>query len=116
MKRIKRYRWALLTLAVIVIVGLLALPWQSIIIVANFWFMLGLVFLMGAAFFILEKGHLFAGWRRRRRKDEEPLPEEKVPVREVGRLKNAPIVVNKYAWFCLINAIGLIALGIILTV
>lgn len=78
--------------------------------------MLGLVFLMGAAFFILEKGHLFAGWRRRRRKDEEPLPEEKVPVREVGRLKNAPIVVNKYAWFCLINAIGLIALGIILTV
>ncbi|WP_089121324.1 DUF3899 domain-containing protein [Secundilactobacillus pentosiphilus] len=116
MKVIKRYRWAVLTLAVIIIAGLLALPWQSIIVVANFWFMLGLAFLVGAAFFILEKGHLFAGWHRRRRKGEDPLPEERVPVREVGRLKNAPIVVNKYAWFCLINAIGLIVLGIILTV
>ncbi|GAX06246.1 hypothetical protein IWT25_01575 [Secundilactobacillus pentosiphilus] len=105
-----------MTLAVIIIAGLLALPWQSIIVVANFWFMLGLAFLVGAAFFILEKGHLFAGWHRRRRKGEDPLPEERVPVREVGRLKNAPIVVNKYAWFCLINAIGLIVLGIILTV
>ena len=116
MKSVKRYRWALLTLAVIVVAGLLMLPWQSLLVVANPWFMLGLVFLMGAAFFVLEKGHLFAGWRRRRRKGEEPLPEEKVPVREVGRLKNGPIVVNKYAWFCLINAIGLIVLGIAFTV
>lgn len=116
MKKVKRVRWAILTLIIIVVAGLLALPWQPLMTVANIWFMLGLVFLVGAAFFILEKGHLFAGWRRRRRKDEEPLPEEKVPAQEVARLKNGPVVVNQYAWFCLINAIGLIVLGIVATI
>lgn len=116
MKKVKQYRWALLTLVIIVAGGLLVLPWQPLIVVANSWFMIGLVFLIGAAFFVLEKGHLFAGWRRRRRKGEEALPEEKVPAREVASLKNAPIVVNKYAWFCLINAVGLIVLSIILTI
>ncbi|GAX08823.1 hypothetical protein IWT5_01988 [Secundilactobacillus silagincola] len=116
MKKVKQYRWALLTLVIIVAVGLLVLLWQPLIVVANVWFMIGLVFLIGAAFFVLEKGHLFAGWRRRRHKGEESLPEEKISVREVASLKNAPIVVNKYAWFCLINAIGLIVLSIILTI
>ncbi|WP_173021263.1 DUF3899 domain-containing protein [Secundilactobacillus folii] len=110
-----QYRWALLTLAVILIVGVIAIPLSSLIVVANVWFMLGLVFLIGSAFFILEKGHLFAGWHRRRRKGEDPLPEEKIAPRDVATVKNGPIIVNRYAKFCLINAIVLLGLGIFLT-
>lgn len=84
-------------------------------VVANIWFMIGLAFLIAGAFFIVEKGHLFTGWRRRKKKGEESLPDKKISVRDVASLKNGPIIVNRYAWFCLINAVGLIALGILLT-
>lgn len=81
--------------------------------VANVWFMVGLVFLIAAAFFVLAKGHLFVGWRRRRRRDEAiELPEKKISVRDVATIKNSPIVVNRQAWFCLINAVVCIALGV----
>ncbi len=115
MSKLKQNRWALTTLATILVIGLVAVPFTSLVKVANFWFMIGLVFLIGAAFFIIEKGHMFAGWRRRRHKNEDPLPEEKISVRNVATVKNGPIVVNKYARFCLIVSITLIVLGIVVT-
>ncbi|ANZ59996.1 hypothetical protein AYR62_02310 [Secundilactobacillus paracollinoides] len=115
MVKLKQNKWSLTTLAIIVLIGLIAMPFTSLIKVANFWFMIGLVFLIGAAFFIIEKGHLFAGWRRRHRKNEDPLPEEKISVRNVASVKNGPIVVNKYARFCLIVSLTLIVLGIVVT-
>lgn len=98
------------------LIGVIAMPLTSIVAVANVWFMLGLIFLIGTAFFILEKGHLFAGWRRRRRKGEDPLPEEKIAARDVATVKNGPIIVNRYARFCLINGVVLLALGVLLTI
>lgn len=115
LSKLKQNRWALTTLAAILVIGLVAVPFTSLVKVANFWFMIGLVFLIGAAFFIIEKGHMFAGWRRRRHKNEDPLPEEKISVRNVATVKNGPIVVNKYARFCLIVSITLIVLGIVVT-
>lgn len=115
----KQNRWAWYTLGLIIVIGLAAMIWTSVVAVANVWFMVGLAFLIGAAFFILEKGHLFAGWRRRRRKNNGPLemelPEEKIKARDVATVKNGPIIVNRYARFCLINAVGLILFSILLT-
>lgn len=111
----KRNKWALLVLGGIVLIGVIAMPMTSVVAISNVWVMLSLVFLMVGAFFILEKAHLFAGWRRRRRKGEDPLPEERIKVTEVASVKNGPVIVNRYARFCLIVGVGLLVLGIVVT-
>lgn len=115
MKTVKRY-WILLTaIGVIVLGGLLALIWTSRIAVGNAWFMIGLAFLLGAAFFVLEKGHLLTGWRRRRQRGDEQLETPKIPVNQVASMKNGPVVVNRYAKFCFAIGVVLIVLSIMMT-
>ncbi|GAK47372.1 hypothetical protein LOSG293_050420 [Secundilactobacillus oryzae JCM 18671] len=115
MSFIKKNRVSLWTLGIILVAGVVALWFAPLIVVANVWFMIGLLFLIGAAFFILEKAHLFAGWFHFRKKGEEDLKKEKIKVESVGSLKNGPIVVNRYARFCLIVGVTLIVVSIFLT-
>ncbi|PWF99320.1 DUF3899 domain-containing protein [Levilactobacillus bambusae] len=118
MKLMGDISWAFATAILIILVGVLFIPFgTSVITVANAFFMIGLAFLALAAFFIIERGHLLAGWRRFNKRggqtDDKP---QKIDVRSVGSVKNGPIVVNQYARFCLINGGVLIILGIFLTV
>ncbi|WP_054760686.1 DUF3899 domain-containing protein [Secundilactobacillus collinoides] len=115
MSKLKQNRWALTTLAAILVIGLVAVPFTSLVKVANFWFMIGLVFLIGAAFFIIEKGHMFAGCVDADTRTKIRCQKKKISVRNVATVKNGPIVVNKYARFCLIVSITLIVLGIVVT-
>ncbi|WP_282802461.1 DUF3899 domain-containing protein [Secundilactobacillus kimchicus] len=115
MKTVRRYWILLTTLSVVILAGLLALIWVDWQSVGNAWFMIGLAFLVGAAGFILEKGHLLAGWHRRRQKGEETLETKKIPVDQVASVKNGPIIVNQPARFCLAVGVTLIGLSILVT-
>ena len=81
----------------------------------NLLFMVGLVLLVVGAILILVRGHLFTGWRHRRRKGMDALPGEKVDVHDVATVKNSPIRVTAGARFSLLSGAGLIVVGIILT-
>lgn len=111
----KKNKSSLYTLGLILLVGVLALVFVPLIVVGNIWFMIGLVFLVGAAFFVVEKAHLFAGWFRFKKRGEEDLKDKKIEVKSVGSLKNGPIIINKYARFCLIVGVTLIVISMIVT-
>ncbi|WP_367295382.1 DUF3899 domain-containing protein [Levilactobacillus yonginensis] len=89
---------------------------QSFMLIGNLLFMLGLAFLVFGALCVLAKGHLFTGWRHRRKKGQDPLPGEKIGVRHVASVKNSPIVVNPLARFGLVTGICYIILGIVFTI
>jgi len=88
---------------------------QPLMVSGNLLFMVGLFLLVVGAILILARGHLFTGWRHRRKKGMDPLPGEKVELRHVASVKNSPIRVTPGARFSLLSGGGLIVLGIILT-
>ncbi|UQS87066.1 DUF3899 domain-containing protein [Nicoliella spurrieriana] len=106
-----------IALTILIAVGPLIIGANRLtVMISNIYFMVGLLMLMVAAFIMILGGHLFTGWRRmRRRGDDADLPDERVPARKVGRLKNAPIRLNRPANFCLQVALPLMVMAIIIT-
>ncbi|WP_125765473.1 DUF3899 domain-containing protein [Levilactobacillus mulengensis] len=91
---------------------------QSFMVIGNLLFMVGLLLIMFGGICVLAKGHLFTGWRHlwHRKEKVEPLPGEKVPVRQVASTKNAPIVVNTLARFGLVSGACYLILGVVFTI
>jgi len=115
----KWQRWATGTVAGGLLVALvMKILSQPLMVIGNLLFMFGLALLVFGAICVLLKGHLFTGWRHRRRKGEDPapLPGEKVGVRHVASVKNAPITVNAPARYGLVSGACYMVLGIIFTV
>ena len=83
--------------------------------IGNLLFMVGLALVIFGLICVLAKGHLFTGWRHRRKKGQDPLPGEKVGVRHVASVKNSPIVFNGGARFGLAAGACYIVVGIVLT-
>ncbi|MEJ6400160.1 DUF3899 domain-containing protein [Nicoliella lavandulae] len=116
MKRFKVAGITIILALLISIVTLLTGDREWVIAISNIYFIVGLFTLVVAAFILILSGHLFTGWRRmRRRGDDADLPDEKVPARKVGRLKNAPIKVSRPASYCLQVAIPLIVISVLIT-
>lgn len=88
---------------------------QPLMVSGNLLFMIGLALLVVGAILVLARGHLFTGWRHRRRKGMDALPGEKIGVRHVASVKNSPIRVTPGARFSLLAGVGLMVIGIILT-
>ena len=104
--------------AVIIIVDVIGILIYGTLAVGNVNFMIGLLLMIGAAFFIIKDGHLFTGWRFSTKKKTD-LEQENLPkqpgVREVGSVKNQPIKFGPSARFCLLVGGLLIVLGVGLT-
>ena len=88
---------------------------QPLMVIGNLLFMVGLALVLFGLICVLAKGHMFTGWRHKRKKGQEPLPGEKVDVRHVASVKNSPIVVNGGARFGLLAGAIYIVFGVILT-
>ena len=88
---------------------------QPLMGIGNLLFMVGLALVIFGLICVLAKGHLFTGWRHRRKKGQDPLPGEKVGVRHVASVKNSPIVFNGGARFGLAAGACYIVVGIVLT-
>lgn len=73
------------------------------VLVSNILFMVGLFGVCISIVDILLKAHLLAGWFRHRKKGEtdEEYQKNKINVRKVGSLKNAPIRSSKFGSSCL---------------
>lgn len=109
-------RWATGLIGMSLIVGVVAhLLGTPLMVIGNLLFMVGLALIVVGAVLILARGHLFTGWRHRRKKGEDPLPGEKVDVHDVATVKNSPIRVSPGARFSFLAGGGLILVGIILT-
>ncbi|WP_261810006.1 DUF3899 domain-containing protein [Levilactobacillus humaensis] len=112
-------RWTTGTLAVGLIVALvMRILKQPLMVIGNLLFMIGLALLVLGMIGVLAKGHLFTGWRRRRRKGDPVTKEErekKIDVRHVATVKNSPIVVNGFARYGLVSGGVYVIIGIILT-
>ncbi|MHA8137839.1 DUF3899 domain-containing protein [Lactobacillaceae bacterium Scapto_B20] len=116
---INRFKIATVTTALaflIIIIPLILRQSAIVILISNFYFLVGLFVLVVASFIMILSGHLFTGWRRYRRKGDDADEEKKrIPAKEVGRLKNAPIRVSKKAQYCLQVAIPLIIISVLST-
>lgn len=109
-------RWATGVIAAGILVGLVAhILGQPLMVIGNLLFMLGLALIVVGAVLILARGHLFTGWRHQRKKGEDPLPGERVDVHDVATVKNSPIQFSPGARFSFLAGLGLIVVGIILT-
>lgn len=107
---------ALTTDIVLVLIGLI--DWivtRNTIATSNHFFMLGLALLLIGVIFVLERGHLFTGWFKRPAKGEEKLPQKKIDVHKVGRLKNSPIVITRPAKYFLHVGIFTIMMSILIS-
>lgn len=100
----KIYLKALITLSLIAAIFLLVarLGYYGILI-SNIAFVIGLFLICVSIVDVLLKAHLLAGWFRHKKKGEtdEEYQKNKIKVREVGRLKNAPIQSSKLGRSCL---------------
>ncbi|MBW1604801.1 DUF3899 domain-containing protein [Lactobacillus sp. Sy-1] len=117
---INQFKIMLITTGGAILIALIPLLMHKlslVVMLSNVYFMVGLFMLVVSAFIMILGGHLFTGWHRvRRRGDNAELPDEQVPARKVGRLKNAPIRVSRSANFCLQISIPLIIVGILITI
>ncbi|MHA8262501.1 DUF3899 domain-containing protein [Lactobacillaceae bacterium Melli_B3] len=116
---IDRFKVATVTTALaflVIVIPLVLRQSTLVILISNLYFLVGLFILVVAAFIMILSGHLFTGWRRYRRKgDNADTDEKRIPAKEVGRLKNAPIRVSKKAQYCLQVAIPLIVISVLST-
>ncbi|CAJ1226255.1 DUF3899 domain-containing protein [Levilactobacillus zymae] len=109
-------RWGTGVIGASVLIGLVAhVLGMQLMVIGNLLFMLGLALVVVGAVLVLARGHLFTGWRHRRKKGQDPLPGEKVDVHDVATVKNSPIRVSPGARFSFLAGFGLIIVGIILT-
>ncbi|KRN83080.1 hypothetical protein IV87_GL001518 [Pediococcus ethanolidurans] len=107
---------ALTTDAVLVLIGFIDwLITRNTIVTSNHFFMVGLALLLIGVVFVLERGHLFTGWFKRPAKGEEKLPQKKIDVHKVGRIKNSPIVLTKPARYFLHVGIFTVVVSILVS-
>jgi uncharacterized membrane protein YbhN (UPF0104 family) len=114
--KLLRYISPIVAIMGIIIGGIALLFHCSVITISNYFFIVGLLLVIIGCICLIAKGHLFTGWKIFHRKgDNERFENEKIPAREIGRLKNSKIVVNLPARNTLLVGLIWIIFAILIT-
>lgn len=117
MKILLRYMSAIIAIMGMIIGVITLLLHISMIAVSNCFFVLGLLLVIVGCICLVAKGHLFTGWKVFHRKgDNELFDNEKIPAKEIGRIKNAKIVVSSSARKTLFVGFVWILFSILITI